>query len=180
MILPHDPPTGESAALDLDLIRKYAIPGPRYTSYPPANKFHDRLSELDLAATIAADNTDPNRPLSLYFHLPFCHSRCWYCGCTTIITRRQDWATTYLAELKKEIALIASRIDLNRPVEQLHFGGGTPTFFSAVIHCGSWVRCCGIPSVLRRMPSAASRSTRAWFRRSKSKCWRIWASIEPL
>ena len=131
MILPHDPPTGESAPLDLDLIRKYAIPGPRYTSYPPANKFHDRLLELDLEATIAADNTDPNRPLSLYFHLPFCASRCWYCGCTTIITRRQDWATTYLAELKKEIALIASRIDLNRPVEQLHFGGGTPTFFSA-------------------------------------------------
>jgi oxygen-independent coproporphyrinogen III oxidase len=131
MILPHDPPTGEDAALDLDLIRKYAIPGPRYTSYPPANKFRDRLPELDLDAAIAADNQDPNRPLSLYFHLPFCQSRCWYCGCTTIITRRQDWATTYLAELKKEIALVASRLDLRRPVEQLHFGGGTPTFFSA-------------------------------------------------
>ncbi len=131
MILPHDPPTGDDAALDLDLIRKYAIPGPRYTSYPPANKFHDRLVDLDLTGAIAADNADPSRPLSLYFHLPFCQSRCWYCGCTTIITRRQDWATTYLAELKKEIALVAAQLDLNRPVEQLHFGGGTPTFFSA-------------------------------------------------
>ena len=131
MILPHDPPTGEDAALDLDLIRKYAIPGPRYTSYPPANRFHDRLADLDLDGVIAADNRDPSRPLSLYFHLPFCESRCWYCGCTTIITRRQDWAATYLAELKKEIALVAARIDRSRPVEQLHFGGGTPTFFSA-------------------------------------------------
>lgn len=131
MILPHDPPTGEDASLDLDLIRKYAIPGPRYTSYPPANKFHDRLADLNLDEVIAADNADPSRPLSLYFHLPFCQSRCWYCGCTTIITRRHDWAATYLAELKKEIALVASRLDLRRPVEQLHFGGGTPTFFSA-------------------------------------------------
>jgi len=131
VIPPSHPPAGDDAALDLNLIRKYAIPGPRYTSYPPANKFHDSLAELNLAGAIADDNATPDRPLSLYFHLPFCHSRCWYCGCTTIITRQEEWAVTYLAELKKEIALVAQRLDLRRPVEQLHFGGGTPTFFSA-------------------------------------------------
>lgn len=118
-----------SAPLDLELIRKYAVPGPRYTSYPPANRFNEDLETLDVESAIAKDNEDPSRSLSLYFHLPFCESRCWYCGCTTIITRRRDWAYTYLDDLIREIDLVAERIDLNRLVSQLHFGGGTPTFF---------------------------------------------------
>ncbi len=119
----------DSVPLDLDLIRKYAVPGPRYTSYPPANKFHEDVASLDLDAALAADNADASKPLSLYFHLPFCESRCWYCGCTTIITRRRDWAYSYLDDLSREIALVAARINPNRKVSQLHFGGGTPTFF---------------------------------------------------
>lgn len=130
MILPHDSTNGASVASNLELIRKYAVPGPRYTSYPPANRFHEDLGSVDLDSALAVDNADPNRPLSLYFHLPFCESRCWYCGCTTIITRRFDWADAYLTELKREIDLVARRINGARPVEQLHFGGGTPTFFS--------------------------------------------------
>lgn len=130
MILPSEPTLSDPIALNLDLIRKYAVPGPRYTSYPPANRFHEDIGKIDLDAALLTDNADPNRPLSLYFHLPFCESRCWYCGCTTIITRRHDWADAYLKELKREIDLVAARIDRGRPVEQLHFGGGTPTFFS--------------------------------------------------
>mgnify|MGYP005625666709 FL=1 len=130
MILPHDSTHGAPVASNLELIRKYAVPGPRYTSYPPANRFHEDLDSVDLDSALAVDNADPNRPLSLYFHLPFCESRCWYCGCTTIITRRYDWADAYLAELKREIDLVARRINHERLVEQLHFGGGTPTFFS--------------------------------------------------
>lgn len=111
------------------MIRKYAVAGPRYTSYPPANKFHDRLEEVDLPAAIRADNADAARPLSLYFHLPFCESRCWYCGCTTIITRRKDWAGDYAADLEREMDLMVRDLHPDRQVDQLHFGGGTPTFF---------------------------------------------------
>jgi oxygen-independent coproporphyrinogen-3 oxidase len=131
VIQPQQPLPPDDTALELDLIRRYAVPGPRYTSYPPANRFHDRLEEIDLPAALAEDNADPTRPLSLYLHLPFCESRCWYCGCTTIITRRQDWADAYLRDLAAELTVLAPRLDRHRPVTQLHFGGGTPTFFNA-------------------------------------------------
>lgn len=117
------------ASLDLDLIRKYSIPGPRYTSYPPATKFTDDLAALDLDAAFAEDNLSADRPLSLYFHLPFCESRCWFCGCNTVITRRRDSACEYLDDLEREMRLTAARVDRNRPVNQIHLGGGTPTFF---------------------------------------------------
>jgi oxygen-independent coproporphyrinogen-3 oxidase len=132
MISPHEagtPSAVPTAALDLDLIRKYAVPGPRYTSYPPANKFAEDKGTLDISGSLAADNADPTRPLSLYFHLPFCESRCWYCGCTTIITRRKDWAFDYLKDLSAEVELYLPHLNRERPVNQLHFGGGTPTFF---------------------------------------------------
>ena len=122
-------PVSSSQPLDLDLIRKYAVPGPRYTSYPPANRFHEDIPSLDIEGAIKEDNRDAARPLSLYFHLPFCESRCWYCGCTTIITRRRDWAYSYLDDLAREVDLVADRINPDRLVSQLHFGGGTPTFF---------------------------------------------------
>lgn len=117
------------ASLDLDLIRKYSIPGPRYTSYPPATKFTADVAALDFDAAIADDNRSPDRPLSLYFHLPFCESRCWFCGCNTVITRRRDSAGEYLDDLEREMRLTAARVDRRRPVNQIHFGGGTPTFF---------------------------------------------------
>jgi oxygen-independent coproporphyrinogen-3 oxidase len=127
MILP-DIDGVSGPVLDLDLIRKYSIPGPRYTSYPPATRFTERLKEVGLDEAIVADNL-AGGPLSLYFHLPFCESRCWFCGCTTVITRRRGSAAEYLDDLEREMRLTAARLDCRRPVTQIHFGGGTPTFF---------------------------------------------------
>jgi len=117
------------AILDLDLIRKYSISGPRYTSYPPATKFSAELESLRLEAAISADNGPDAGPLSLYFHLPFCETRCWFCGCNTVITRRREAAGEYLADLERELRLTAARMDATRPISQIHLGGGTPTFF---------------------------------------------------
>jgi oxygen-independent coproporphyrinogen-3 oxidase len=118
-------PTVEPA---LELVRKYNIPGPRYTSYPTAPQFSAEVDRAALRAEIAADNSDPYRPLSLYFHLPFCESLCWYCGCNTVITRRRSSAGEYVDLLVKELALTQPLLNPARPVTQLHFGGGTPTF----------------------------------------------------
>lgn len=119
------PTTIESA---LELIRKYNIPGPRYTSYPTAPQFSADVDRTALLDEIAADNRDPARALSLYFHLPFCESLCWYCGCNTVITRRRSSAGEYVDLLCQEIALTSPLLNTARPVTQLHFGGGTPTF----------------------------------------------------
>jgi len=128
--LPEAAPSAiPAASLDLDLIRKYSIPGPRYTSYPPATQFTGELAPLALDDAIAADNRPGAGPLSLYFHLPFCESLCWYCGCNTVITRRRGAAAEYLDDLVREVGLTAERLDLSRPVAQIHLGGGTPTFF---------------------------------------------------
>lgn len=121
--------TPSRTAVDLDLIRKYSIPGPRYTSYPPATQFTADLPSLRLDEAIAEDNAPGAGPVSLYFHLPFCETRCWFCGCNTVITRRRDSAGEYLEDLAREMRLTAARIDTARPVSQIHLGGGTPTFF---------------------------------------------------
>jgi oxygen-independent coproporphyrinogen-3 oxidase len=126
MISPDSP--NPPVTLDLDLIRKYSGAGPRYTSYPPATQFTEQLAELRLDEAIAADNRPGAGPLSLYFHLPFCETRCWFCGCTTVITRRRAAAGEYLVDLTREVELTAARMDTRRPVAQVHFGGGTPTF----------------------------------------------------
>jgi oxygen-independent coproporphyrinogen-3 oxidase len=129
MILPHESSAAPDAPVDLNLIRKYAMAGPRYTSYPPATRFTSEIDPEELDAAIAADNGPGAGPMSLYFHLPFCESLCWYCGCNTVITRRRESASEYLDDLTREVALIAKRIRPGRPVAQIHFGGGTPTFF---------------------------------------------------
>jgi oxygen-independent coproporphyrinogen-3 oxidase len=130
MILPSENSvSGRAAPLALDLIRKYSIPGPRYTSYPPATQFTADLPGLRLEEAIAEDNAPGAGPVSLYFHLPFCETRCWFCGCNTIITRRRESAGEYLDDLAKEMELTAQRMDRTRPVTQIHLGGGTPTFF---------------------------------------------------
>ncbi len=123
-----DPDHAAGAAVDLDLIQKYSVPGPRYTSYPPATRFTENLAEVGIDEAIAADNL-AGGPLSLYFHLPFCETRCWFCGCTTIITRRRGAAAEYLDDLEREMCLTAAQLDRRRPVTQIHLGGGTPTFF---------------------------------------------------
>jgi oxygen-independent coproporphyrinogen-3 oxidase len=111
-----------------ELVGKYNIPGPRYTSYPTAPQFSADIDRAALLAEIAVDNDDATRPLSLYFHLPFCESLCWYCGCNTVITQRRASAGEYVDLLGCEIALTQPLLDSRRPVTQLHFGGGTPTF----------------------------------------------------
>ena len=112
----------------LELVRKYNVPGPRYTSYPTAPQFSEAIDRAALLREIALDNESDTSPLSLYFHLPFCETLCWYCGCTTVITRRRASAGEYVSWLEKELALSAPLLNAARPVTQLHFGGGTPTF----------------------------------------------------
>jgi oxygen-independent coproporphyrinogen III oxidase len=113
--------------VDLDLVRKYNVPGPRYTSYPPATHFNERVSGEVVLDEIRRNNQEP-RDLSLYFHIPFCYSLCWYCGCTTVITTRQGQSATYVQHLEKELDLIRPLLHPGRRVRQLHFGGGSPTF----------------------------------------------------
>lgn len=118
-----------SLQVDLALIRKYNVPGPRYTSYPTAVQFTDQFSSEELLADIRANNAAP-RPLSLYFHLPFCETLCWFCGCTTVISKDHSRADRYLQSLEKELELVAPMIHPASRVVQMHLGGGTPNFFS--------------------------------------------------
>ena len=115
--------------VDLDLVRKYDVAGPRYTSYPPATQFTDQVLPETLREHIIVNNQD-RRDLSLYFHLPFCRSLCWYCGCTTVITKQQKKSAAYLDYLQKEMELMGELLNPARKVVQLHFGGGTPTFLT--------------------------------------------------
>ena len=121
-----------TTTVNLDLVRKYSqVAAPRYTSYPPATKFTDNLPAVRFEDAIRDDNSPTlPQPLSIYFHLPFCESRCWYCGCTTFITQNHGLADTYLDALAREMELLARHLDPARRVVQLHLGGGTPTFFS--------------------------------------------------
>lgn len=114
-----------------DLLRRYDRPGPRYTSYPTAPQFSSAFGEAQLREAALASNGDPiPRRLSLYVHVPFCFSPCFYCGCNRIITRDLGRAETYLTRLYREIDLTAALFDRDREVIQVHFGGGTPNFLS--------------------------------------------------
>jgi len=118
------PPTFDAA-----LIARYDVNGPRYTSYPTAPHFDAEFDETALRAAIRDSNEEPiPRPLSLYVHVPFCMSPCFYCGCNRVITRDIGKADRYLERLYREIGLVAPLFDRDRPVRQLHFGGGTPNF----------------------------------------------------
>ena len=122
-----------TAPFNSELLRRYDRPGPRYTSYPTAPQFSASFGEAELREAAQTSNGDPiPRRLSLYVHVPFCLSPCFYCGCNRIITRDLSRADTYLARLYREIDLTAALFDRDREVIQLHFGGGTPNFFSPV------------------------------------------------
>lgn len=117
---------------DADLVRRYDLAGPRYTSYPTANRFHDGITEADYRKWAQHSNEDPiPRSLSIYVHIPYCDTVCYYCGCTKVVTGNHDKAIPYLDCLHREIALQARLFDRDRKVEQLHWGGGTPTFLDA-------------------------------------------------
>jgi oxygen-independent coproporphyrinogen III oxidase len=113
--------------VDLKLVKKYNVAGPRYTSYPPATKFTDAIAWPQLAEKIAANNQTA-RDLSIYFHIPFCETLCWFCGCTTVITLNHDRGMAYVEALGREVAAMAPRLNPQRKAVQLHFGGGSPTF----------------------------------------------------
>ncbi|WP_144111885.1 oxygen-independent coproporphyrinogen III oxidase [Paraburkholderia sp. BCC1886] len=112
-----------------DLLAKYSANGPRYTSYPTALQFRDEFEPADYLRA-AADPGASDTDLSLYVHIPFCDTVCFYCGCNRIATKNRAHARPYLDLLKREMALQAACFDTRRPVSQLHWGGGTPTFLS--------------------------------------------------
>jgi oxygen-independent coproporphyrinogen-3 oxidase len=114
--------------VDLGLVEKYNQPGPRYTSYPPATKFTDAVTWDALRERIEANNRTEERGLSLYFHIPFCETLCWFCGCTTVITLNHERGMGYVEALGREVATMAPLINPKRKAVQLHFGGGSPTF----------------------------------------------------
>jgi len=112
-----------------DLIRKYDKPGPRYTSYPPATEFHEGVKEGEYKKKLLESN-ERGRDLSLYFHIPFCESACWFCGCNVIISHRKDVSRRYLDYLYREMDMLKTYMDPSRKVVQLHWGGGTPNFLT--------------------------------------------------
>jgi oxygen-independent coproporphyrinogen III oxidase len=113
------------------LIERYDRPGPRYTSYPTAVEFNERFGADDYRGRLSAAAAAADRPLSLYVHVPFCESRCAYCGCAVVATRKRDVAATYLTYLEREVAMVAAALGSRRQVVQYHWGGGTPTYLSA-------------------------------------------------
>lgn len=115
-----------------DLIRRYDQTGPRYTSYPTVAQFHGDISEADYRQWAQRSNEDPiPRPLSIYIHIPFCDTVCFYCACNKIVTSDRSRAIPYLQHLYREIELQGRLFDPDRTVAQLHWGGGTPTFLDA-------------------------------------------------
>ena len=120
----------DGVPITAELLRKHDRPGPRYTSYPTAVEFHDGVGEAAYLEKLALADALAHEPLSFYFHLPFCHERCTFCGCHVTITKRTERATEYLSYLEREVDLVAKHLPHRRQVAQFHWGGGTPTYHS--------------------------------------------------
>ena len=118
-----------SPALDDDLLRRFDVPGPRYTSYPTADRFGEAFDAQQYQRMLVARNGS-TAPLSIYVHIPFCDSVCYYCACNKVITRHHERAVEYLDALATEIELHVTALGTGLPVSQLHLGGGSPTFLS--------------------------------------------------
>ena len=115
-------------SIDLDLVKKYDKAGPRYTSYPTAPHFNESFTHENYLDEIIKTNNEESKPdLSLYFHIPYCDTLCYFCGCNMIVTRNRDRIKTYIDYLKNEIDMLRTYISPDRKVAQLHWGGGTPT-----------------------------------------------------
>ncbi len=122
---------GSNLTVSNELLEKYNQPGPRYTSYPTAPEWDDSFNETDLREVFKEADSKPDpAPVSLYFHLPFCESLCLYCGCNVVISKNHEVSNLYLDYLKREIDWTSGEVSSSRQVEQLHWGGGTPTFLS--------------------------------------------------
>jgi oxygen-independent coproporphyrinogen-3 oxidase len=115
-----------------ELVERYDRSGPRYTSYPPVPAWTRPFGEPEYLAALDEIAHAPERPLSLYVHLPFCAKRCFYCGCNATVTRRAEVVDAYLDRLERELDLVLGTLDENHPVVQMHWGGGTPNFLNAV------------------------------------------------
>jgi len=116
------------------LLQRFGVSGPRYTSYPTADRFNEGFGAQDYRRALARRAADARSgrlvPLSLYVHIPFCASICYYCACNKVVTRRHERALEYLEALDREMALHSEVLGTREPVSQLHFGGGTPTFLA--------------------------------------------------
>ncbi len=120
-----------NVSFDLELIKKHNLTGPRYTSYLTAVVFNDSYREANHRKNLLDHfSQSEDKPLSLYFHIPFCDTLCFFCACNKIATKKRDKADIYLDYLEKEIQMQAALIPAGRVVEQMHFGGGTPTFLT--------------------------------------------------
>lgn len=121
--------TTQNIIFDLDLIKRYDKSGPRYTSYPTAVQFHEGFGDEQYRRYAEGSNASGN-PLSLYFHIPFCDTVCFYCGCNKVATKDRSKAAPYLQRVYRELEMQGELFDKSRTVDQLHWGGGTPTFIS--------------------------------------------------
>ena len=124
--LPHC--DSETLRTELQLAGKYSVQGPRYTSYPTAPHFVEDFPRDQYTAWLGRDGKHQSAPLSLYVHLPFCHDICYYCACNKIVTREKGVARQYLDRLLEEIELQSELVGIRRPITQMHWGGGTPTY----------------------------------------------------
>lgn len=115
--------------IDFDAYAKFSKPGPRYTSYPTALEFGRNFSLDEYQNELKNQNS--KTPLSLYFHMPFCRSACYFCGCNVIYTSKSDKMDRYLDFVEREMQILSKFLDTSRSVTQMHFGGGTPTYFDA-------------------------------------------------
>jgi oxygen-independent coproporphyrinogen III oxidase len=123
-------PAEVRSLLTEEFLRKFDTPGPRYTSYPTADRFSETFGSADAVKVLTQRDRTSTAPLSLYVHIPFCEQLCYYCGCNKIITKHHERAGQYLDMLEAELALVVRSLGTGRPVSQLHFGGGSPTFLS--------------------------------------------------
>jgi len=114
--------------LSANLLKKYNVPTPRYTSYPPANYFHEDFSQENVQATIIESNQTQPDNISFYIHIPFCNKLCYYCGCNTHISKDAALIKSYVETLKKEILLYKQFLNPKRKISQIHWGGGTPNY----------------------------------------------------
>lgn len=121
--------TSEKYDLSSELLEKYSVSVPRYTSYPTAPEWKETFTKDDFLKATERGNEN-NSPVSLYFHLPFCESQCYFCACNVVISKKRDVVDPYISHLKEEIKHIAKHISKKRIVEQIHLGGGTPTYFT--------------------------------------------------
>ncbi len=114
----------------IELLRKYDRPGPRYTSYPTAPEWSNDVGESEYTKALASASELADTPLSIYCHVPFCRRRCYYCGCNTCVVNERETVTEYIDAMLAEIDHVSGRLGERRTVNQLHFGGGTPTYLT--------------------------------------------------